>query len=222
MDMEHEIPKKLGVLATHGDGEPPKTLDAHYVKDIMYYFDNPEKTPFNFIMGVTLDQREYFRDYRLTQKGKLLWDQIYMLNWYARQLCLRYDYTCCSRMKAPHLPFSCKFNDNETLASYANGIYDYYDVEQIEEFVAFMGAYEIESMFKQFEDFDESVYRPENLAILKYCYENYEYNSDINALIEKVSAVQEETNILQESMEEEVDQTVSSLDEKDDEEESEE
>ena len=97
--------KKIGVLATHGDGEPPKTLDAHYVKDIMYYFDNPEKTPFNYIMGDTLDQREYFRDYGLTYKGKLLWDQIHMLHWYARQLCLRYDYTCCSRMKAPHLPF---------------------------------------------------------------------------------------------------------------------
>ena len=69
MYMEHEIPKKIGVLATHGDGEPPKTLDAHYVKDIMYYFDNPEKTPFNYVMGDTLDQREYFRDYRLTQKG---------------------------------------------------------------------------------------------------------------------------------------------------------
>ena len=119
-----------------------------------------------------------------------------MLHWYARQLCLRYDYTCCSRMKAPHLPFSCKFNDNETLASYANGIYDYYDVEQIEEFVAFMGAYEIESMFKEFEDFDDAVYRPENLAILKYFYANYEFNSDIDSFIEKVSAVQEETNIL--------------------------
>ena len=34
MDMEHEIPKQLGVLATHGDGEPPKTLDDHYVKNI--------------------------------------------------------------------------------------------------------------------------------------------------------------------------------------------
>ena len=67
--MEHETPKKLVVLATHGDGEPPKTLDARYVKNIMHYFDNPEKTPFNMIMGVTLDQREYFRDYRLTQKG---------------------------------------------------------------------------------------------------------------------------------------------------------
>ena len=67
--MEHEIQKKLGVLATHRDGVTPKTLDSHYVKDIMYYFDNPEKTPFNFIMGVTLDQREYFKNYHLTQKG---------------------------------------------------------------------------------------------------------------------------------------------------------
>ena len=39
-------------------------------------------------------------------------------------------------MNAPHLPFSCKFNDNETLASYANSIYDYCDVERIEEFIA--------------------------------------------------------------------------------------
>ena len=52
MHMEHEIPKKLGVLATHGDGEPPKTLDAHYVKDIMYYFDNPE-IPHSIMLWVT-------------------------------------------------------------------------------------------------------------------------------------------------------------------------
>src|SRR3954469_20354900 len=144
-------------------------------------------------MGDTLDQREYFRDYRLTQKGKLLWDQIYMLHWFARQLCLRYDYTCCSRMKAPHLPFSCEFNDNETLASYANGIYDYYEVEQIEEFVAFMGAYEIESLFKTCENLDAVVYRSNFFAIVKYCYENYEYDDDIDAFIEEVSAIHEET-----------------------------
>ena len=104
------------------------------------------------------------------------------------------------------------------LVSYADGMYDYYDVEQIEEFVAFMGAYEIEFMFKAFDDFDDSVCRPENLAILRYCYENYEYNYYINAFMKEVSAVQEETNILQEAMEEEIDETVSSLDEKDDEE----
>ena len=61
-------------------------------------------------------------------------------------------------------------------------------------------------------------YRPEILAILKYCYENHKYNYDIDEFIEKVSAVPEETNILQESMEEEIDETVSSLDEKDEEE----
>ena len=58
MDMEHEISKTLGVLSAHGDGEPPKTLDARYVKNIMHYFDSPEKTAFNMIMGVTLDQSE--------------------------------------------------------------------------------------------------------------------------------------------------------------------
>ena len=82
------------------------------------------------------------------------------------------------------------------MASYANGRYDYYDVERIEEFVAFKGAYEIESLFEKYEDFDDSVYRPEIFSILKYCYDNYKYNSDIDAFIEKVSAVQEETNIL--------------------------
>ena len=66
--------------------------------------------------------------------------------------------------------------------------------------------------------FDDTVYRPENFATLKYCYENYEYNAVINESIVKVSAVLEETNILQESMEEEIDDTVSSLDEKDEEE----
>ena len=34
MDMEHKTPKNLVVLATHGDGEPPKTLDACYVENI--------------------------------------------------------------------------------------------------------------------------------------------------------------------------------------------
>ena len=101
------------------------------------------------------------------------------------------------------------------MASYARGIYDYYDVDRIEELVAFKGAYEIESLFEKYEALDDDVYRPENLAILRYCYANYEYNYYINAFIEKVSAVQEETNILQEAMEEEIDETMSSLDEKD-------
>ena len=64
------------------------------------------------------------------------------------------------------------------------------------------------------ENYDAILYKSEKFAILKYCHDNYKYNSDIDVFIEKVSAVQEETNILQESMEEGTDETVSSLDEK--------
>ena len=49
------------------------------------------------------------------------------------------------------------------MTSYAIGIYDYYDVEQIEEFVAFKVAYEIESLFEKYEASDDDVYRPGNL-----------------------------------------------------------
>ena len=79
------------------------------------------------------------------------------------------------------------------------------------EFVAFKGAYEIASLI---EKYGATLYKSENFAILKYCYDNYASNAYVEPCIEDYSAVQEETNILQESMEEEIDETVSSLDEK--------
>ena len=72
-----------------------------------------------------------------------------------------------------HLPYLCEFNDNEILSSYAKGVYSYYDIEQIEEFVAFKGAYEVASLF---EKYDITLYESENFDILKYCYENYAHN----------------------------------------------
>src|SRR4051812_2369989 len=51
-------------------------------------------------------------------------------------------------MRHKHLAFQCEYNEDETLASYAKGNYDFYDGEQIEEFVAFKGAYEITFFLK--------------------------------------------------------------------------
>ena len=68
------------------------------------------------------------------------------------------------------------------------------------------------------EKYDATFHKSENFSILKYCYDNYASNAYVKPYIEDFSAVQEETNILQEAMEEEIDETVSSLDEKDDEE----
>ena len=57
------------------------------------------------------------------------------------------DKTSCY-MDFKHLPFQCACNTNKTISFYALGNYDFYDVEQIEEFIAWKGAIEIDSMLK--------------------------------------------------------------------------
>ena len=57
---------------------------------------------------------------------------------------------------------------------YSNGVYDYYDVEPIEDFVTLKGVCKIEYLFENYEDCDDVLYRSKKYAILKYCYESYE------------------------------------------------
>ena len=73
MDMKHETPKKLVVLATHGDEEPPKTLDetgyCGTLNITLIILINPN---FNMVMGYTLDQHEYFSGLSLVSKRETL------------------------------------------------------------------------------------------------------------------------------------------------------
>ena len=109
-------------------------------------------------------------------------------------LCLDFMWNIwCSENPKKHLPYQCEFSDNGIISSYAKGVYNYYDVQQIEEFVAFKGAYEIASLIEMY---DATLYKSENFAILKYCYDNYASNAYVEPYIEDYSAVQEETNIL--------------------------
>ena len=101
--------------------------------------------------------------HRLSEKGVLLWDQINRLLCYAWNLCEIYDFTCCSKNPKKDLAYLCEFNDNEILSFYAKGVYSYYDIKKIEEFVAFKGAYEIASLI---ETYDATLYKFENLTYL--------------------------------------------------------
>src|SRR3954464_793171 len=167
----------------------------------------------------TEDQQEYYKEYRLSQKGIHLWKLIHQSYEYAKNLCSIYnisfcrDESCCF-MRHRHLAFQCEYNEDETLASYAKRNYDFYDAEQIEEFVAFKGAYEITSFL---ETIDEAPYKSESLAILQYCLENYNDNYYITDYLERISPPKEENNVLQDSMEEEIAETEGSLDEKEEE-----
>ena len=124
--------------------------------------------------GSTEDEKNIIR-IPLISKGLHLWKLINQLEMYARNLCSIFDISfCCDEsechMNFKHFPFQCACNVNETLASYVKGYYNCYDVERIEEFVAFKGAYEIASFLQ---NIDDAPYESENLPILKYCYDNY-------------------------------------------------
>ena len=124
--------------------------------------------------GSTEDEQKYYKGYRLSQIGIYLWKLINQLEMYARNLCSIFDKSfCCDEsechMNFKHFPFQCACNVNETLASYVKGYYNCYDVERIEEFAAFKGAYEIASFLQ---NIDNGPYESEDLAILKYCYDN--------------------------------------------------
>ena len=149
------------------------------------------KNPTDLVEGRSLDEHAHYTRHRLSQKGKHLWDQIQVSYCYAESLCHIYDFTCCSNIERKHLPFQCQFNDNEILSSYAKGVYDYFDVEKIEEFVAFKGAYEIASLIEKYYD---TIHKSENFEVLSYCFENYISNAYIEDFKNIMTAAQEEAN----------------------------
>src|SRR3954463_5410949 len=167
--------------------------------------------------GFTEEQQKYYEEHRLAQKGKHLWEQINRLYIIARNLCSTYNVTycfdkscCCRRYK--HLPFQREYNDNVTISSYVKGNYDFYVVEQIDEFIAFKGAFELASLL---ENTDDALYECEVYEILKFYFDNYkEANGYILEYFNRFFTQMEETNALQEPMEEEIVKTGSSLDEK--------
>src|SRR4051812_29849457 len=114
--------------------------------------------------------------HRLSQKAKHLWDQIQVCYCYVESVFHIYDFTCCSKIDRKQLPFECEFNENEILSYYSKGVYDYFDVEKIEEFVAFKGAYEIASLIDKYYD---TIHKSENFSVIKYCFENYVCNDYI-------------------------------------------
>src|SRR3954447_20022709 len=125
--------------------------------------------------GFTEDQQEYYKEYRFSQKGIHLWRLIHQSYEYAKNVCSIYnisfcrDESCCF-MRHKHLAFQCDYNEDETLASYAKGNYDFYDAERIEEFVAFKGAYEL-LLFLKILMMPLTNLRA--LLYFQYCLENY-------------------------------------------------
>ena len=147
-----KIPKKLVVPTTPMVEEPLKiyhTPEAFYLDHLRSLCARAE-TPTSLVEGKSLDEHACYVRHRISEKGKLLLDQTHRLQCYAWNLCEIYDFTCCSEDPKKHLPYQCEFSDNGIVSSYAKGVYNYYDIQKIEEFVAFKGAYEIASLIEKY------------------------------------------------------------------------
>ena len=55
------------------------------------------ETPTSLVDGKSLDEHAHFVHHHLSEKGRLLWNQINSLLCYAWNLCEIYDFTCCSK-----------------------------------------------------------------------------------------------------------------------------
>jgi hypothetical protein len=80
--------------------------------------------------------------YRLSDKGTHLWELLNQLEKYAKNLCLIFGKSFCNdesgcHVRFKHFPFQCACNDNEALASYIKGYCNAYEVERMEEFIAY-------------------------------------------------------------------------------------
>ena len=69
----------------------------------MFYLDHLRslcaraETPTSLVDGKSLDEHAHFVRHRLSEKGKLLWNQINSSLCYAWNLCEICDFTCCSK-----------------------------------------------------------------------------------------------------------------------------
>ena len=77
----------------------------------MFYLDHLRslcaraETPTSLVDGKSLDEHAHFLHHRLSEKQRLLWDQINRLLCYAWNLCEICDFTCCSKNPKKHLTY---------------------------------------------------------------------------------------------------------------------
>src|SRR4051794_3029907 len=159
---------------------------------------------------------EEFIKYRESYKGKVLNGVLEKLDLLAKILLKRHDINCCSRLATKHLKFQCCFSKEVLIANYLWNNNIHLGFEEVEQFVLFMGASEIESFMSEnyetcvaFHDLKDYV-----SSILDHCIENFSNNCYIIDYKERLNCAQECIPHLQEPVEEEVAEPESSLDEK--------
>ena len=140
-----------------------------------------------------LELIELYMNYRESRKGKVMSAVLEKLNTIAKILLKRHDINFCSKQDTKHLKFQCGFSEEVLIANYHWNNYIHLGFEEVEQFVLFMGASEIESfMAKNYETCIACKNLKDHVSsILDYCIEHYNNNPYIIDYKERLSHAQE-------------------------------
>ena len=97
----------------------------------------------------TRTSMEDFIRYRESYKGKVMRAMLKRLDLIAKILLKRHDINCCSQQDTKHLKFQCGFSKEVLIINYHWNNYIHLGFEEVDQFVLFMGASEIESCMSE-------------------------------------------------------------------------
>ena len=159
-------------------------------------------------MGYVKIMGAYY-EYRSIKEGNRMLELLEHLNDMAIEFCELHDVTCCFRKDYKHSPYQCKHNSDPLIACYRENKFSCPDIEQVEKYIAYVAAHEIDFLIDNFfaTSHEARVMKGHIYIILQLCKKEFSDNVYVK---ERILASMESTNILQEeddeniSLEEEV------------------
>ena len=142
--------------------------------------------------------RSYY-EYRSTREGNSIYELLEHLDEFATEFCELYDTTCCTREDYKHLHYQCKHNSDPIIAAYTRCKFICQDIKQVEEYVIYFAAHELESIVN--ENFDtsheERVMKGHASIILQICINEFSDNEYVINYNERILAAIESARILE-------------------------
>jgi hypothetical protein len=140
---------------------------------------------------------EGYFEYQSIEEGDKMHRLLEDLRRMAVQFCESHDVTCCTRKFIKHCHFQCKYNSDPIIACYYEDKFLYPNIEQVEKYIAYVAAHEIDSLIDKYVaiSHEARVIKGHSSIILQLCKKEFSDNVYVK---ERILAPMEGTNILQE------------------------
>ena len=153
------------------------------------------------LSGMSMGNDYYFKmydaysEYQSTKEGNRVGKLLKALHKIANQFCEIHGITCCNRRVVKHSHYQCRSNSDPIIACYREDECLCPDIEQVEKYIAYVGAHEIDSLLDKFVATSHVAREMKGQVsiILQICKKEFNDNVYVK---ERILAATESTNIL--------------------------